>query len=219
MTQKALLFAAAATFVMAVCVAHPAAAKDRAGETTRVQPASYQGGGLFPDTLGVGDEIYRQETVYTKEYGSIEITFDDDTNLTVGPSSEILIDDYVYSPSSGAGRAAISLARGAMRVISGRLPKDAILVATPVANIGVRGTDFTLDTASFGSVKIWVDEGVVTAAPIQSQTVFEFAAPAYAVCSATTCEQGAAPPKPVAFPATPDHEPSDDFRDGGGGGH
>ena len=69
-------------------------------------------------------------------------------------------------------------------------------------------------------MKIWVDEGVVVAAPLQSQDTFEFAAPAYAVCSATSCQQGDAPPKPVAFPTPPaNNAPHEDFRDGGGGGH
>lgn len=207
-----------AIFGVVLFTAFGAGAAERAGETTRVQPASYQGGGFFPDTLRVGSEIYQDEKVYTERYGSIEILFDDDTNLTVGPSSEILIDDYVYSPSSSGGRAAMTLAKGVLRVVSGRLPKDAISIATNVANIGVRGTDFMLDTNSFGSVKIWVDEGVVSAAPLQSQTVFEFAAPAYAVCSATTCEQGDAPPKPIAFPEVPEDNYLEDDRGGDGGG-
>lgn len=174
---------------------------------------------FFSDTLRLGDGIFRNEKVYTKRYGSIEILFDDETTLTVGPSSEIVIDDYVYSPSSSAGRAAITLVTGVLRIVSGRLPKESISVSAVVANIGVRGTDFTLDTNSFGSVKIWVDEGIVSATPVQGQTVFEFVAPVYAVCNVTSCEEGATPPKPISFPETPVDNQLDEDGGGDGGGH
>ncbi len=192
-------------------------AAERAGETTRVQPNSYQGDGFFPDFLETGDEIFRQEKVYTEEYGSMEIRFDDGSNLTLGPSTEIVVDNYVYNPSDSSGASALSLGRGVLRFISGQLPSDSIGVSTSIATIGVRGTDFTLDTNTFGSLKVWVDEGIVAVSPLQSDQTFEFTAPAYAVCTVTTCE-GTDPPsaRPVVFPIAP-NEP-EEREDGGGGG-
>lgn len=206
----------AATAVALTTFANPALAAERAGETTKVQPASYQGSGFFPDFLETGDEILREETVYTEEYGSMEIRFDDGSNLTLGPNTEIVVDSFVYNPSDSSGASAVSLGRGVLRLISGQLPSESVSVSTTVATIGVRGTDFTLDTNTSDTLRIWVDDGIVTASPLQSDQVFELTAPAYAVCTVTTCDTSGAPSaRPVVFPIVP---PESEREDGGGGG-
>lgn len=200
-----------------------ATAAERAGETTKVQPASYQRESIFASTLDVGDEIYRDAEVFTEEYGSLIMSLDDGSVLTLGPNSDIVVDEYVYSPGANTGSAALSLGRGMLRVVSGRLPSDSVRIRTPVATIGIRGTDFTLDTAVQEIVKVWVDDGIVTVAPNASPTVFEFEAPAFAICSTSGCDRGEPEQRPRAFPEPPEEEVFEYERDepggGGGGGH
>lgn len=199
-------------------------AADRAGETIRVQPASYQRESFFPSTLDVGDEIYREAEVYTEEYGSIEMRFDDGSQLTLGPNTELTIDDYVYSGDQGTDRAAISLGRGMLRMVSGQISSERVNVRTPVATVGIRGTDFTLDTNTDGVVKVWVDDGTVAVTPNQAGQTFELTAPAFAICSASSCDpQDGGGTRPVSFPNVPEGAHDTGFgqqqdNDGGGGG-
>lgn len=179
-----------------------AAAQERAGETVRVQPQSYQRTGAYPFNLRRGSEIYRQANVFTKEYGSVSMLFDDGTDLTLGPDTDVTIDEYVYSPGGG-GQAAISFGKGVLRMVSGTMPKGSVTIDTPVATVGIRGTTFTLALPTTNQLRGWVEDGTVTAAPDQSSQVFAFSAPAAFVCSAAGCEQTDGGPPPGAFPASP----------------
>ncbi len=208
----------AALCLVSLCIASTnTEAAERAGETTKVQPDAYQRDGFFPQFLEVGDEVVREAKLYTEEFGSMDVRFDDNSVLTLGPNSEIVIDDYVYAPDQTTGKAVLSFTQGALRMISGSMPKEAVTIATPVATIGIRGTEFWLDVNTVGSVKIWVDDGIVAASPNASNEVFELEAPAYAVCNASTCERSDPPIKPAIYPIAPLEEERED-RGGGDGG-
>ena len=206
-------------FGTAIHVPGTAEASERAGQTTRVQPDSYQGSGFFPDWLEVGDEIYREAKVYTEQYGSLEILFDDGTNLTLSPNSEIVVDEFVYSPDQDTGKAVISLGVGALRMISGRMRSESYQVRTKAATIGVRGTEFLLDTNTDGLTRIWIEDGTVLATTAGSGQTFEFDAPAYAECSAAACQEQSPAAPPTSFPTPPANTGPEqpDAGDGGGG--
>lgn len=203
---------ASATLIVAALSTAATLAAERAGHTTRVQPASFQQEQLLPLTLSVGDQIFRDARVFTQTHGSLEMSLDDGSVLTLGPNSDIVVDEYVYSPESTDGSAAMTLGRGVLRMVSGRLPSDSVRIRTPVATIGIRGTDFTLDTKSEMLVKVWVDDGIVTVAPSQSSEVFELEAPAFAVCTPTECQRGNALPRPTMFPYIPYTDPHGEDR-------
>ncbi|MEX2518872.1 MAG: FecR family protein [Paracoccaceae bacterium] len=190
----------AATVIAAATFASPLAAQERAGRATAVQPDAFQAAGIAGLPVGKNDAILRQARVYTKQHGTIDIRLEDGTNLTVAPNASLVIDDYVFAGPQRAGTLALSLSRGAVRMVSGRMPKDGVAITTPVATIGVRGTDFWVNAANADLIELWVTEGVVTAAPTQSDAVFEFPAPAYATCSVSGCQTGDAPPVPVTNP-------------------
>ncbi|MFN3263119.1 MAG: FecR domain-containing protein [Pikeienuella sp.] len=177
------------------------AAADRAGEAIRVQAESFQKEGFAGYAMRRGSEVIQNATLYTKTYGTMEVALDDGTELLVGPSSSIVIDSYVYDPEGGA--VGMSLAKGALRVISGRLKKDESEFRTAVANIGVRGTQFWLDVDTPGLTRLWVDEGSVIARPVDSNEVFVFDEPVYAECTRTTCREAWPPPRPIVYPIDP----------------
>ena len=197
MLRKLLPLAAITATALAFGDAHAA---ERAGETTRVQPQSYQKTGVYPFNLRRGDEILRFANVYTKENGSVAMLFDDGTDLTLGPNTEVTIDEYVYSPGGG-GQAAISFGKGVLRMVSGRMPDENVSIDTPVATVGIRGTSFVLAVQIAGMLHGWVQSGTVTATPDESGQSHDFTAPAAFACSAASCEQiVGAPPPPGAFP-------------------
>lgn len=181
-------------------IAGAAHAADRAGRVTAAQPQAFQAEGVVGHVVKTGSEIFQQARVYTKQYGTMEIMLEDGSQLTVAPNSSIVIDEYVFAGERRPGALGISLARGAMRMVSGRMPKDGITVKTPVATIGVRGTAFWVNAASPELIELWVTEGAVAAAPSATDTVFEFTAPAYATCTASDCQAAAPPPTPAINP-------------------
>ena len=68
-----------------------------------------------------------------------------------------------------------------------------------------------MNERSDGNLEVWTIDGTVTAAPVESNQVFTFNAPAYALCSTAGCEQGDVPPIPATFPL----DPTDAGDDGG----
>lgn len=87
--------------------------------------------------LRMGDPIYSNDVITTGSDSSVRITFVDETNLALGPTSRVVLDRFVFS---GSPEFAVSATRGAIRFTSGNLPKTAYSVKTPTATMGVRGT-------------------------------------------------------------------------------
>lgn len=87
-----------------------------------------------------GGAVFQNDMVRTGKKGSAELRFLDQTDLKVAPGSEVKIDKFVYDPNRAAGTVAISVARGALRFVTGTQDKPAYKINTAVASIGVRGT-------------------------------------------------------------------------------
>ncbi|HET9232219.1 MAG TPA: FecR domain-containing protein, partial [Vitreimonas sp.] len=90
--------------------------------------------------LSVGSAIYQNELIRTGPGSVAQLLFADQTTLSVGPSSELRLDRFVYNPDRSAGDVAVSLTTGALRFISGSQNPRSYQVTTPVATMGVRGT-------------------------------------------------------------------------------
>lgn len=80
-----------------------------------------------------------------------EIAFTDNTLLTLGANTRFAIKEYAYHPEKkdekgSVGKFVMELIAGGFRTITGLIPKgdpEDYKVETPVATIGVRGTDYT----------------------------------------------------------------------------
>lgn len=104
--------------------------------------------------LRVGIDIQANERVTTKENDRAHLVFLDGTALTVGPSSTIVIDKYVYDPDRKAGELSLSTAKGVFRLVGGAISKTTdIKVTTPSATIGIRGGIATFEVANGGATK------------------------------------------------------------------
>jgi hypothetical protein len=66
----------------------------------------------------------------------------DRTNLTVAPTTEIRLDKFVYDPGGASGNVVVIATLGAFRFITGVQPHENYEIKTPVATLGVRGTEF-----------------------------------------------------------------------------
>ena len=86
--------------------------------------------------------------------GKLAMTFEDETKVQMTENSKLVIDDFVYDPNNkSGGKLAVKVALGTMRYASGQIAKSNpqnVLVNTPTATIGVRGTDFSATVDELG---------------------------------------------------------------------
>jgi hypothetical protein len=90
-----------------------------------------------------GDPIYATDTLRTGADGAVGVTLRDDTRVSLGPSSEVKVDRYVYSPGEGGLGMVLKFMRGVAVYVSGRMAKlapDSVRLETPSGIVGVRGT-------------------------------------------------------------------------------
>ena len=72
--------------------------------------------------------------------GSVQLLFLDRSTLSIAPNSEIVIDEFVYNPRNGSGHMAVSVAKGAMRLVGGQLSHAGeATVNAGNSTIGIRG--------------------------------------------------------------------------------
>jgi hypothetical protein len=90
--------------------------------------------------LSSGSAVYANESVRTGQDSIAELGFVDSTKLSVGPTSEVRLDKFVYDPNKGAGAVALKATRGSLRFVTGVQDHDSYSIKTPYATLGVRGT-------------------------------------------------------------------------------
>lgn len=93
----------------------------------------------------IGLEIYQNDTLRTGPDGSLGVVFQDDTLLSMGPDSVLVIDEFVFAPKQGKFSIVIRMLKGTAAYLSGLISKlapEAAHFKTPTASIGIRGTKF-----------------------------------------------------------------------------
>jgi hypothetical protein len=96
----------------------------------------------------IGDPLYEKDTIETGGDGAIGITFIDNTVMSSGPNSEIVLEDYKFNSSNFTGSMLTDMNRGTVSMISGDIARStpgAMKVKTPTAILGVRGTRFVIE--------------------------------------------------------------------------
>lgn len=115
-------------------------AQEAIGSATAVKPQAEGSQGLETRTLSPGAAVYSQEKIHTGDSGVADLRFHDSSNLSVGPKSEVRLDKFVYDPNRGTGSAAVEVARGSFRFVTGPQTKGVTYqIKTPFGTLGVRG--------------------------------------------------------------------------------
>lgn len=126
---------------LALWVLPQTAYSDTVGTAAAVRPASTgtpPGGAARQLKIGTG--IVSRERIQTSGSGSLQLMFNDKSTLTVGPGSDLVIDEFVYSPGKSGGRFATRLTKGALRFVGGEISHTTgATINTPVATLGIRG--------------------------------------------------------------------------------
>ena len=101
---------------------------------------------------GIGEDIFFKDSIETAQ-GRMNIKFIDETNLKLTEHTEVVIDEYYFDPDPSKSRMAMKFVSGTARFTTGKLglvPKENIVITTPTATIGVRGTSFTTSVDELG---------------------------------------------------------------------
>ncbi|MBV9393732.1 MAG: FecR domain-containing protein [Methylobacteriaceae bacterium] len=110
--------------------------------TVRNDVAQVKGASAVP--ISIGENVVRNEVVRTGADSSTKLVFSDSTNLAVGPVSTVTLDRFVFAGDGNYRDATVNLVRGAFRFSTGSSDKRAYKINTPVATIGVRGTELDI---------------------------------------------------------------------------
>ena len=145
-----------------------------------------------PRVLQVGTDMVANERVETGENGKVHLLFIDGTALTVGPNSDLTLDEFVYDPDTKTGKIALSTTKGLFRLVGGKISKKTpVTLKTPTATIGIRGgiSLTTVTAIATRAVLLFGDQMTVTAEGVTQS--------ANRPGSMITVAVGAAPEAPV----------------------
>ena len=127
--------------ILVFCSTLSARAESVVGTVSKVQNSAQIGGG--PAT--VGSPVHMSDRLRTGANARLEVTFNDNSKLTLGENANVVIDGYVYNPNKSSAQVVLNSAHGALRFAGGKIEEMShknIVVNTPGAALAVRGTHF-----------------------------------------------------------------------------
>lgn len=145
--KRALIGAVLLAVLGVPAAVHPADAPETAG-VVRVSAGKAtvtRGGRVF--AAAVGTKLRVGDVLATGPGGSLGVVLRDDSSLSIGPQSTLVIRKFLFAPSEGKLGLLVRLSRGTLAWISGaiaRFAPETVRFETPTATIGVRGTRFAL---------------------------------------------------------------------------
>jgi hypothetical protein len=91
------------------------------GTAAAVNPSAQARGQGGARTIMIGQSIAHRERIQTTAAGSVQLLFVDKTSMTIGPNSDLAIDEYVFDPKTNTGRLSATLAKGLVRFVGGHV--------------------------------------------------------------------------------------------------
>ncbi len=158
-------------FVQSARAAGTAAAAEAAGKVVLASGGAWRlrEGTRLRMPLAAGAEVFAGDSLQTAADGHVYLKMRDGGFLVLRPDSRAVIDDYRFDAARPAEASVrLRLDSGVMRTITGdglKGAKDRFRLNTPLAAIGVRGTDFTT-YADAEATRVSVVEGGVVVAPL-----------------------------------------------------
>ncbi|WP_130470908.1 FecR domain-containing protein [Candidatus Magnetaquicoccus inordinatus] len=149
-----------------------------------------------------GDPIFAEDLLKSGPGGQIKLLFLDQTQLQLGESTHLLLNQYRYNPQAGEGYFEATVTRGLFKYSSGDLARQHTsrhtLLKTPTAQIGVRGSELQVDVGEDGQTTVLHTAGVLEIANAQGQGMVTLLQPGMA----TVVTMDSMPRQPFAAPST-----------------
>ena len=96
----------------------------------------------------VGTPVMVADRLRTGDDGSVGLTLRDNTLLSAGPNSLLVVDKFAYDNAAQDGKMALTIRKGTLSVASGKIAKrtpESVDFHTPTSILGVRGTEFVIE--------------------------------------------------------------------------
>lgn len=170
-------------------------------------------------TLTRRSPIYVKDTIETTENSTGEVVFSDNSIVALRSDTQLRIDDYQFGKNVEPSKVKYiaTLVKGGFRTLTGLIPKENsknYQVNTPVATIGVRGTEYAVSLGKNNSLDIMYFKGTpcFTGAKDGSTTCLDYQNRFYQV------DQSGAVTRLPAMPATFREQPNLTSSDSGAAG-
>jgi len=151
--MKSLIALSILWFAMLAGAAAQAADPPAAGRVKHVVgTVSLVRGGLAQPAQ-VGSIVLPGDRIVTGARSRAGITLADDTLLAAGPDTVLSIDEFSFDATRQDGGLVATVFKGAIKVVSGLLARrapESVRFKTPTMVLGVRGTEFIIDTQGAG---------------------------------------------------------------------
>jgi len=116
-----------------------------------------------------GLPVFPGDRIETEDGGHVHLRFVDGAFVSVRPGSRLLVENYRYDPQQPQNSAIrFRLDQGVVRSITGKggeAAREQFRLNTPIAAIGVKGTDFVVQ-AMGDDVRVAVHSGAIVLAPL-----------------------------------------------------
>ena len=116
----------------------------------------------------VGGSLSHDSRITTGSTGQLRIRLKDNSEFTIGPGAEVILDDFVYDPNTSIATSTAQVVKGFFRLVTGkihRLQPDRFKVRVNLGTIGIRGTDLAVNVAADGSAVIKLYSGAAVYTP------------------------------------------------------
>ncbi len=105
--------------------------------------------------ISEGDQVFQGDILETLEGSAVGILLADETTFAMAEDSQMVLDEMIYDPATQEGAVSLSVLQGVFTFVSGEAAKtdpDAMQIDTPVATIGIRGTQVGIEVDADGSL-------------------------------------------------------------------
>lgn len=103
--------------------------------------------------LALNAPILPGDAIQTTSGARLLVRFVDDSTLTLGENAHAIVDEMQFDSQKNAFKQTLDVIRGVFRYVSGRVAgrsREAVTIRTPVAAIGIRGTEFVAGELTVG---------------------------------------------------------------------
>ena len=214
MKTRYLIGSTCAVLAALAVSAAPAVAVEKAGDVVSVRGKAVIERKAGNVDARVAAVLQESDNIVTRDKSRVKMLFRDDSILTLGANSKLVIKKYLYNPQSKRAESIYELADGRLRSVVGGA---GFKVTTPTAFAAARGTIFTVAyNMETGTTEITVVEGSVEVKNINA----EVAGSQVVAAGQSTTVTGNKPPTPPK-PADPKGAGVGDDKGGlsGHGGH
>ncbi|MBL0251919.1 MAG: FecR domain-containing protein [Polaromonas sp.] len=122
---------------------------DKAGIVKMVSGDVRVRNGQGERALQPGDTVKTSDRLITGKQSSGSVVLRDGTTLVLTENSQLVLDKFAFNATTQDGNILINLLQGSMRMLTGLIAKvnpAAIQIKTKTVSVGIRGTDFIVET-------------------------------------------------------------------------